>query len=151
MRFILTSELGKLARWLRILGFDAVYQKSDKLYTLIIQALRDNRTIITRRKDKMGDLEKNILVINSNKLKEQLQEIKTGVNLKIEESRMFTRCAICNELLFEAKKEEIRTLAPEYVYKTQDLFMQCPSCKKIYWQGSHWGNIKGTLRELNII
>ncbi|HIE36152.1 MAG TPA: hypothetical protein EYP89_02825 [Candidatus Omnitrophica bacterium] len=58
MKFILTKELGRLARWMRILGFDTIYFKSDNIGTLIVEALRENRIIITRRKQKIEGLEK---------------------------------------------------------------------------------------------
>jgi uncharacterized protein with PIN domain len=142
MRFIVTNELGRLARWLRIMGFDAVYFKGSNINTLIIEALREDRFIITRRQGKIDDLQKKTLVLNTDKLTEQLRQVLQNLQLKIEESEMFTRCPMCNEMLREAKKEEAKELIPPYVYKTQNEFRQCNSCKRLYWKGSHWGNIK---------
>ena len=148
MKFVLTKELGRLVRWLRILGFDTVYFKSDNRGTLILEALREDRIIITRTKEKIGDLEKKTVVVTSNKLEEQLKEVITKLKLKINEDKMFTRCTVCNDILKEVKKEAIKEKIPEYVYKTQNLFMQCSGCRKVYWQGSHWGNVKKTIASL---
>jgi uncharacterized protein with PIN domain len=149
MKFILTSELGRLARWLRIMGFDTVYFKSNNIATLIIETLRENRFIITRRQTKIDDLQKRTLVLTTDNLNEQLKEIMVKLDLKINENEMFKRCTLCNTGLREVKKEETKEFIPEHVYKTQNDFRQCALCKRIYWQGSHWGNVKKTLKEIN--
>ena len=148
MKFIVTKEVGKLSRWLRILGFDTDYFRSDNIGTLILIALREDRIIITRRKEKINNLEKKTVVVNSNKLEEQLAEVVNKLGLAIDEEKMFSRCTVCNSPLAEAEKESIKEFIPEHVYKTQNLFMHCPACKKIYWQGSHWGNVKKVVAQI---
>ena len=150
MKFLLTKELGRLARWLRILGFDAVYHDSDNLGTLIIQALRDNRIIVTRRKAKVDDLEKKTVIIHSDKIQKQLQEVKAKLNLVVDEGKMFTRCTVCNETLKSVKKEEIKAEVPPYAYENHDAFMRCKNCRRVYWQGTHWGNVNKALKKLGI-
>ncbi|MCM8773347.1 MAG: Mut7-C RNAse domain-containing protein [Candidatus Omnitrophica bacterium] len=150
MKFILTKELGKLARWLRILGFDVVYYKSENLGTLIIEALREDRIIVTRSKIKFGNLEKNIQIVSSQNIKEQLKELIKNLNLTLDEEKMFTRCVLCNRILERVDKMSIKEKIPEYVFVTQDDFMLCPECNKVYWQGSHWGNIRRTIAELGV-
>ena len=149
MKFIVTKELGRLARWLRILGFDTVYFSSDNKGTLIVQALREDRIIVTRSKAKREELKKKSVEIASNELKAQLKEVIKALNIKIDEKRMFTRCTLCNEPLVEVEKEEVKGLVPEYVYKTKSLFMKCPACNKIYWQGSHRGRVKEVIKLLS--
>lgn len=149
MRFILTKELGKLSRWLRLIGFDAIYYRSNDLGSLIIQALRENRFILTRRRE-TNYLQKRTIVINSDILYEQLKELKNKADLEIKTDKMFTRCPVCNEGLLPAKKEKTKGLVPERVYKYQNDFTNCPNCGKIYWQGSHWGNIKGVVEILGL-
>lgn len=148
MKFILTNELGKLARWLRIMGFDAVYFKSNNIGTLIIQALREDRIIVTRRQSKIDDLEKKTVVLKNDNLNRQLNEVINKLNLKINENEIFTRCAVCNEILVKVKKEEVKDFIPEHVYKTKNEFRQCVQCNRVYWQGSHWGNIKEVIIKL---
>jgi len=147
-KFILTKELGRLARWLRILGFDVTYYDSNNLGTLIIEALREERIIVTRRKSKIDELEKKTVVIAYDDVKGQLRQLIEKLNLQIDKGRMFTRCVICNQILVEAKKEEMKNRVPEYVFKTQKDFMACPSCQRVYWQGSHWGNINKILEDI---
>ena len=145
MRFIVTKELGRLARWLRIAGFDTIYFTVEKKATLSLTALRDNRIIITRSKEKTDYLEKQTVMIKSNKLEEQLKEVIARLKLKIDEKTMFTRCTLCNEILEDVGKESIKDAVPEYVYQHQEHFMKCPKCEKIYWKGSHWGHVKEVL------
>lgn len=149
MKFILTNELGKLARWLRIMGFDTVYFKSNNIGTLIVETLREDRFIITRRQSKIDDLQKKTLVLTGDNLEEQLKEVVQNLKLKINESAMFTRCPVCNDTLTEVKKEEAKDRIPPYVYKTQNEFKQCPLCQKVYWKGSHWGNATKFLSEIS--
>jgi len=145
VKFILTKEVGRLCKWLRILGFDAEYFSEDNLATLIIKALKENRIIVTRKK-KIDDLK--VIRVYANDVKEQLREVLTQLELKPDEDKMFTRCVICNKTLEKAEKEKIKEKVPLYVYQTQNEFYQCPSCQRIYWQGTHWGNVKKIIQDL---
>jgi len=144
-KFIVTKELGKLARWLRILGFDTVYYNSAVQGTLVIRALSEDRMVVTRRRKTADSLDKITLVINSDKLKSQLREVLEGLHLDLDKDKMFTRCTLCNGILKQADKNKVKEIIPEYVFKTHNEFMECVSCGKIYWRGTHWGNIKESL------
>lgn len=148
MKFLLTRELGRLVKWLRILGFDTAYFNQDNTGSLIIQALRDNRIIITRnhRLPKSGGIK--IVLIKAEKLEEQLPEVLGQLKIKPDSDRMFTRCIICNTGLLDIDKEAIKDKVPEYVFKTQNDFITCPTCKRIYWSGTHWGNVTKTLEKI---
>ena len=145
VKFILTKEVGRLCRWLRILGFDAEYFLENNLATLIIKALRENRVIVTRKK-KIDDLK--VIRVYANDVKEQLREVLAQLRFKPDEDKMFTRCVICNKTLEKVEKEEVKEKVPLYVYQTQNEFYQCPSCRRIYWQGTHWGNVKKIIQDL---
>jgi len=145
VKFILTKEVGRLCRWLRILGFDAEYFLENNLATLIIKALRENRVIVTRKK-KIDDLK--VIRVYANDVKEQLREVLIQLELRPDEEKMFTRCVICNKTLEKVEKEEVKEKVPLYVYQTQNEFYQCPSCRRIYWQGTHWGNVKKIIQDL---
>ncbi len=148
VKFILTKELGRLAKWLRILGFDAAYFNQGNVSSLIIEALRDGRIIITRnqRLPKSGGVK--IVLIRGESFKEQLQELLKGLKIPLESASMFSRCIICNLELKDVDKEEVRTKVPAYVFETQGHFVACPKCKRIYWPGTHWGNVEKTLEEI---
>lgn len=149
MRFIVTKELGKLARWLRILGFDATYYRENDIGKLAIAALRDNRTIITRNRN-IPHLQKCTVVVASNRLCRQLQEVKEKLDLPIQADTMFTRCTMCNAVLEPIAKADVQERIPEHVFEQQEHFRQCPECGRIYWQGSHWGNIKEVIGKLTL-
>lgn len=146
MKFLLTRELGRLAKWLRILGYDTAYFNQDNLSSLIIQALRDNRIILTRNHRLPQSRGVKILLIKAERIKQQIRELMEMLKLKPDSDNMFTRCIICNEELADIDKEKIKDQVPEYVFKTQEDFVTCPKCKRVYWQGTHWGNVEQTLK-----
>jgi len=148
MRFIVTNELGKLAKRLRILGFDTITCEAPRSSELIIRALSDERIIVTRSKTIGEKLEKSTVVVTSPELKEQLKQIFGKLNLKIEENKMFTRCTLCNNMLVDVSKNEVKDLVPPRVYEGQEVFKKCPACGKIYWQGTHWGKINAMVNEI---
>ena len=148
MRFILSKELGRLAKWLRILGYDTAYFNQDNLSSLIIQALRDERIILTRNQRLSRPSGVKIVVIQEEKIKGQLQEVLKKLHIRAASDMMFSRCIICNEELVGIEKEKIKDKVPEYVFKTQSSFVTCPKCKRIYWQGTHWGNVTTILKEI---
>lgn len=147
-KFILTFELGRLAKWLRILGYDTSYFDSDKISTLIIRSLRENRIILTRNSKLTRHRGARIIKLTSDFLAEQLKEINSHLRLKPRREAVFSRCVICNELLRKLDKQKAEGRVPAYVFATQKDFMTCPVCEKIYWPGTHWGNVSKTLEEI---
>jgi uncharacterized protein with PIN domain len=145
MKFILTKELGRLAKWLRILGFDARYYKESNAGTLIIEALREDRVVLTRNHRLPKSTGIKIVVLEAEKIKEQVREALKALKIKLDSEKMFTRCILCNEELAGIAKEKTKGKVPEYVYKTQEDFITCPKCHRIYWQGTHWGNVQKIL------
>jgi len=148
MKFLLTSELGRLAKWLRILGFDASYINSGNISSIIIEALKQDRIILTRNRHfpRSGGLQ--IVVITAEKFKDQIKEVQDRLRIDNATLVLFKRCVTCNQLLEPVDKNGVKGLVPEYVLNTQQTFTSCPLCKKIYWQGTHWGNVEDTLKEL---
>jgi len=148
MKFLLTRELGRLAKWLRILGFDARYLSEVSPGSLIIEALREERVILTRNHRLSKSCGVKIIVLEAEKIKEQVLEALNVLKIQPESDKMFTRCILCNEELAEIEKDKLKDKVPEYVYKTQENFLTCPKCKRIYWQGTHWGNVVEALKEI---
>jgi uncharacterized protein with PIN domain len=149
-RLLLTKELGRLARWLRILGFDAGYFTQNNPGSLIIEALRDNRIILTRNHRLPKSKGVKIVTIKAETLNEQIAEVARALGITPDAGLVFTRCIICNEELMGIDKEKIKDRVPEYVYGTQELFLTCPKCKRVYWQGTHWGNVQSLLKEVRL-
>ncbi|MEK6728342.1 MAG: Mut7-C RNAse domain-containing protein [Candidatus Omnitrophota bacterium] len=148
MKFLLTKELGRLAKWLRILGFDTEYFNQDNTSSLIIQALRDERIVITRNHRLPAARGYKTILIKTEKIKEQISEALKALKIKPDSGMMFSRCILCNEELSPVDKEKIKDKVPAYVFRTQKSFIACPKCKRIYWQGTHWGNVEVTLKEV---
>lgn len=148
MKLLLTKELGRLAKWLRILGFDVEYFSENKTSALIIKALREGRLIITRNHHLPLGRGVRIITIESEKLAEQIPEVLRELKITPEKARMFTRCTVCNVELVEIAKEKIKDKVPEYVFNTQQEFITCPKCNRTYWKGTHWGNVAKTLKEI---
>ena len=137
LKFIADAMLGRLARWLRILGHDVVYDSSISDNDLIARAIREHRIILTMdRKLTERESAKNSLLIKSPSYKEQLKQVITHYNIDYK-SGIFTRCLVCNSLLASIEKEKIKDKVPPYVYSTQDEFDICQQCGRIYWSGTH--------------
>ena len=147
-KFIVTRELGRLAKWLRILGFDTAYHNIDNVSTLIITALREDRIILTRN-TKIGQHKGiKIIKIDSDFVKKQLTQVLGDLKISPRQDLMFSRCIICNKELIAIEKTSIKDKVPEFVYNTQEEFVSCPVCGRIYWQGTHWGNVSDTLKDI---
>lgn len=146
MKFILTKELGRLARWLRILGYDTIYYDKDDKSRLIIISLRDRRVILTRDSKMSRFTGVRMFRITEDDVKKQLTQVVKELNLDIEEDKTFLRCVDCNEPLVDIKKNKVKDRVPPYVFKTQKEFKMCPACNKIFWKGTHWQLVKEFLK-----
>ncbi len=146
MRFLVDQHAGKLCRWLRFLGFDAELA-SGSLYDLAARAVREDRVLLTRnRKASELPLAK-CLVLSSDDPGEQLRQASEEFGLR-ENAKPFSRCPVCNAELAGIGKEEVRNLVPPHTYATHEEFSRCPSCGRIYWEGSHVERIRDILQEL---
>jgi uncharacterized protein with PIN domain len=136
MKFVADSMLGRLAKWLRILGHDTCYQScysSDKIRLLV----EENRLLLSRREATVC-LYKSALLIKSDHVGDQLREANTKVPLFLGLNFVFSRCIRCNVLLEEAGAEVAEENIPEYVFYEHTRGVRfCPSCKRYYWPGTH--------------
>jgi len=151
-RFIVDTNVGRLARWLRMLGYDALFINEINDRQLVAIGLKEKRVLLTRDTQIMqrrvvtsGRLK--ALLVKGDDTKEQLRQVVRAMNLNYEE-RQFTRCLECNQPLLSRTKEEIRDRVPPYVFQTQPQFVECPSCHRIYWRGTHWQRMKRELETL---
>ncbi len=142
MKFIVTNELGRLAKWLRIMGFDTVYHSGRERRELVIKSLREDRIILTRNSSMPAYSGTRTLQVKSDFVEEQVKQVIGDLGIKPEESKFFTICVLCNHPLTKAAKSEVKDKVPPYVYETQDVFMKCNICERIYWQGTHFSNVK---------
>lgn len=137
MKFIADVMLGKLAKWLRIMGIDVIYNSHMDDQKLISLALKEKRVLLTRDTKllKIKSLD-DYLFISSDHLWEQLAQVIDYYHIDPLE-KAFTRCILCNQGLVKKKKEDVKDLVAPYVYSTQEQFSQCLQCHKVYWAGTH--------------
>ncbi len=147
-KFFCDEQLGKLARWLRIIGQDTGYQRDIKDRELISRARAEARIILTRDTrlaEKAPDAP--VVVLCENYPARQLREVVELFKDRIE-IRVFTRCAVCNGEIEEVGKKEVEGKVPPFVYATQENFTRCRSCGRIYWKATHRDRVETQLREV---
>ena len=144
-RFVLDVHLGRLAKALRMLGFDTLYSNSYDDFSLS-RISRDHRRIILTRDREL--LKRSMIThgycLRSDQPMEQLLEVLKRFDLR-EKIRPFSRCLRCNSLLREIDRERAAASVPEYVARTYERYKTCPECGRIYWQGSHWEHMRRVL------
>lgn len=148
LTFIADAMLGKLAKWLRILGYDVVYEPFISDDGLIARAIQGHRIILTMdRKLTERKSAKNSLLIRSPYYREQLKQVITAYHVGYQ-SGIFTRCLPCNTQLVRIDKEQVKDKVPPYVYSTHDEFDVCPQCNRLYWSGTHRVKMLEMLEEI---
>jgi uncharacterized protein with PIN domain len=145
MKFLADQMLGKLAKWLRFLGYDTLYPTSTDDEELIEICRAQNRILLTRDRDLANSTNKHhdlpgVYYIESQNLDLQLNQVIKDLNLDLVKMSL-SRCAECNAKITEVKKEQVEGKVPKGVYDRQDRFWYCNNCDKYYWQGSHYDQI----------
>jgi uncharacterized protein len=149
MKFLADSSLGRLSKWLRLLGYDTVYWRGAADRSFLRKAEKERRVVLTRRKDVLDRQQPGIvLFVENDRVEEQLVEILEKLDLKPEPEKLFTLCLRCNESLKEAAPEEVQPLVPDYVFRTQSEFRVCPRCGGVFWPGTHRERALSTLRRI---
>jgi uncharacterized protein with PIN domain len=149
IRFTAEMTLGKLSKWLRILGFDTVYAANVTGEKLIDTA--KGRILLTRTKRVRNmKIAKERIFITSNHPFEQLREVVLAVGIANEDTRPFSRCIQCNALIRLVEKNAVRGKVPDYIWETRDTFHTCSHCRRIYWPGSHIQRSRDIIKRLGI-
>ncbi len=152
MKFIVDHNVGKLAKWLRMMGYDTLFFTGDDDWQMIITALNEGRVILTRdtqimRRGVIASGRLKAILIQSDKPEQQMQQVVETLNLDCE-SNLFTICLECNQPLEERTRQQVKERVPPYVFQTQDQYVECPSCHRIYWKGTHWQAMTKKLEKL---
>lgn len=139
VRFFADAMLGKLAKWLRILGCDVAFDPDISDGEIADRARREGRVILTRDTllIRRRDVRDNHFFVCGDSYRDQLRQVVTRFSLDPEGS-LFTRCVRCNEPLAKVGKQHVAGKVPPYVYKTQKSFHACARCGRIYWKATHW-------------
>ena len=141
-RFIVDQNVGKLARWLRMMGYDTLLFDGSDDFQMVATARAEGRVILTkdsqimrRRLITSGQIK--AILINGDESETQMDQVIDSLDID-PRFRPFTICLECNQPLEERIKQEVEERVPPNVFQTQNRYKECPACHRIYWQGTHW-------------
>jgi len=150
VKFLADSMLGKLARWLRMLGHDVTYNIQLNDNDLLELAKKENRALLTR------DLELykraiarglDAFYLEGSSESERLAKVSKRYNLSLEMDMEKSHCPLCNTKLQATPKEQLSLELEKNTFTYYDKFWKCPNCGQVYWQGTHWKQISSTINE----
>jgi len=146
-RFLADEMLGRLAKWLRLVGYDTKYVRGIPDSELLEVAVSEKRVILTRdtllvRQKRCRDY----IFIRDDHWRNQLREVFAAAKLDCESA--LTICAVCNEPLVPVDRNSVKSIMPPYVYESQQKFARCPGCSRVYWAATHAEKILGELAGL---
>jgi uncharacterized protein with PIN domain len=142
IKFLADSNLGKLAKWLRVLGYDTTCYSGEVGRSFLTKAQKEGRIALTRRRDMaLRQYSGKLAVIEHDLVGDQLEEVIGKLSIVPDEKNIMTICLTCNERLKSVSKEAVSGLVPEYIFRQHMEFHICPRCEKIFWPGSHRKNI----------
>jgi uncharacterized protein with PIN domain len=141
-RFVLDVHLGRLAAYLRMLGFDALYQNCCTDERLAEVSRGEHRILLTRD---VGLLKRGAVThgyyLRADKPRWQVVEVVVQFDLA-RLAKPFSRCLRCNTLLVQAGKDQVRHQLPAQVALLHDEFLRCPDCSRVYWKGGHFRRMR---------
>ena len=150
-RFLADCNVGRLARWLRALGYDASYHARIGDAELVREAAAEARVVLTRDRDltKRRVIQSGVvraILIRDDDVTNQLRQVFTELDLVPSEA--LTRCIECNLELEGRMASAVAERVPPYVRGTQSRYSECPRCGRIYWAGTHWQRMREVLGAL---
>jgi hypothetical protein len=138
VKFTTDVNLGTLARWLRILGYDTLFDRGDVNRDFLRRAQEEGRIVLTRKRDMAcRQYRGRLIVIEHDRAGCQLAEVIDKTGLCVDMERFHRRCSLCNTLLEKVLARDVEGLVPDYVYHQSGPFQRCPDCGRIYWPGVH--------------
>ncbi len=144
-RFLCDAMLGRLARWLRVLGYDSAYDPAVHDPALVAWAAAERRSLLTRDRALIAHLRPaRALLVRADAPLEQLRQVVAEYALEPPEE-LFARCMICNAPLRPATAAEAAVLVPERARALAGPVRRCPGCGRVYWPGSHARRMRATL------
>jgi uncharacterized protein with PIN domain len=148
LKFVADGMLGKLTRWLRMLGQDAKYSVKFDDARLLIIAKKEKRALLTRDLalyQQAAAKGIDALYLEGETEGERLAELAKRFNIPLNVDMAASRCPKCNTRVRPISKEEVGDKVQRNTYVNYDEFWQCPKCRQVYWQGAHWTKIRKTL------
>jgi len=147
MKLLCDHMLGSLARWLRFMGYDTAYPEPGPDRLLIERTQSEDRVLLTRDKE-LATRVLGAVQVRSDNLDEQIREVAAILQLRLVDP--LSRCSLCNEILEVVPPGDVEGLVPEGVTSRHQEFWRCPSCRRVYWQGSHWDKMVERLNDLRL-
>src|SRR3989339_1762807 len=149
MKFLVDQMVGRLGRWLRILGCDAASVERDvPPEAIAYKSLQEERILLAKNMSNSRRKVYGLYGVRGEIWREQVPEVMKHFGLLPDPEKIFTRCPVCNVLLEKKAKAEIEKGVPAYVLDTTERFFFCPSCLRVYWHGSHRELLDKTLKAL---
>lgn len=151
-KFLADGMLGKLTRWLRMLGYDTKYADNHEDEKLVEIAKREDRILLTRDYELYrlaNSRQVHAFLVEEKTRTAQLMSLSKQFQLILELDPNSSRCPKCNSKISYAEKKTIRDKIPSTTAQVYSEFWKCPKCGKIYWQGAHWKKIVKTLNDAN--
>ena len=153
IRFIADVNVGKLAKWLRMVGFDTLSFIGIEDGELVEIAMAEGRVVLTRD---TGIVARRLItggqvkakLIESDRLSRQIRQVINELHINISQLKPLSVCLECNKTLVARDKVDIKDRVPPYVYETQEEFVECPQCNRIYWKGTHWQAMQRNIRNM---
>jgi uncharacterized protein with PIN domain len=146
IRFVADGMLGTLAKWLRILGYDTLFEPGLDDNQLVRMARAQGRVLLTCDRELARRRGVRHVLLTSQDRAGQLRQVLAEMGLAPDHS--FSRCPVCNEPLQPMDLETARERVPPYVAQTQSQFSSCPACRRVYWRGTHWTHMIDYLAQL---
>ncbi|HZX10200.1 MAG TPA: Mut7-C RNAse domain-containing protein [Acidobacteriota bacterium] len=148
IKFVVDCMLGKLAKWLRILGFDTLFFSKAEDDELIDIARRENRLLLTRDTGIVEKAKKiKVVFIQSENWKEQVKQVLDELDLR-DKVKPYSRCIECNVLLKSISKKQAKNLVAPFVYERSDSFSLCPRCGRVFWPGTHHSDMNFKIEDI---
>lgn len=151
LSFVADGHLGRLVRYLRMLGFDTAWDKDATDPWLAWRSQTEKRILLTRD---LGLLKRNRVThgyyVRATDPWQQVQEVLNRFQLQAR-SRPFTRSLCCNQTFREIPPGEARRFVPQKVFQCHSRFFCCPGCGKLFWKGSHYEKMRQMIKELGIL
>jgi uncharacterized protein with PIN domain len=146
MKLLADAMLGRLAKWLRVLGYDTAYLPQLEDHELVRLARAEDRILLTRDRELTRRKGVRSLFIESDRFEEQLGQLLRDLDLDCTNQK--PRCARCNAALLPITRKEASARVPRYVWHRHSDFTLCPHCDKVYWKGTHWQRMRERIDEI---
>jgi uncharacterized protein len=154
-RFLADCNVGRLARWLRALGYDAAYHARIGDAELVREAAAEGRVLLTRDRDltRRRVIQTGLVravLIRDDDISAQLRQVVADLELgeRLDLGDALTRCLECNSPLEPRVLASVAGRVPPHVRRTQSRYSECPGCRRVYWAGTHWLRMREVLAAL---